>query len=75
MPKKKNLIVFYEVQAALLNSECDPADACAQALVAFYMFAATEWEGSTLAALLKRGLGVIDLRPTLRAKLEEARLL
>lgn len=72
--KAKNQ-VFVEVQAALLNSDCDPADACAQALCAFYMFAATEQDGTMLAALLKRALGVVDLRSSLRKRLEEAELL
>lgn len=48
--------VFQEVQAALLNSECDPHDAGRQGLCALYSFVATETEGSPLAVALERAL-------------------
>lgn len=48
--------VFQEVQAALLNSECDPFEAGKQGLCALYSFVGTELEGSPLAAALERAL-------------------
>lgn len=48
--------VFVEVQAALLNSECDPFEAGKQALCALYTFVSTELEGSDLAAVVADAL-------------------
>lgn len=48
--------VFQEVQAALLDSECDPHEAGKQGLCALYSFVATELEGSPLAVALERAL-------------------
>lgn len=48
--------VFQEVQAALLNSECDPHEAGKQGLCALYSFVGTELEGSPLAVALERTL-------------------
>lgn len=52
--------VFQEVQAALLNSECDPHEAGAQALCALYSFVATELEDSRMHIALTLALN--DLR-------------
>ena len=41
--------VFDEVQAALLNSDCDPNEAGLMGLCALYSFVATELDGSALA--------------------------
>lgn len=48
--------VFQEVQAALLNSECDPYEAGRQGLCALYSFVGTELDGSPLAKALERVL-------------------
>jgi len=48
--------VFQEVQAALLNSECDPHEAGKQGMCALYSFVATETEGSPLAVALERAM-------------------
>lgn len=48
--------VFQEVQAALLNSECDPNEAGKQGMCALYSFVATETEGSPLAVALERAM-------------------
>lgn len=48
--------VFDEVQAALLNSECDPHEAGMQGMCALYTFVATELEGSPLAVALSDAL-------------------
>jgi hypothetical protein len=48
--------VFQEVQAALLNSECDPFEAGEQGLCALYSFVGTELQGSPLSAALERAL-------------------
>lgn len=48
--------VFQEVQAALLNSQCDPNEAGKQGLCALYSFVATETEGSWLHDALTRAL-------------------
>jgi hypothetical protein len=55
--------VFQEVQAALLNSECDPFEAGQQGLCALYSFVATELEGSPLAQALDRALRDLRLPP------------
>lgn len=55
--------VFQEVQAALLNSECDPNEAGKQGLCALYSFVATELEGSTLHKALGRALSEVRLPP------------
>jgi len=44
--------VFVEAQAALLNSECDPVEASAQALCALCWFVATEVDGATGRSLM-----------------------
>jgi hypothetical protein len=65
--------VFQEVQAALLNSECDPYEAGKQGLCALYSFVGTELAGSPLAQALERALrdmrlpltyGVDDVAPS-----------
>jgi hypothetical protein len=48
--------VFMEVQAALLNSDCDPNEAGMQGLCALYTFVATELDGSSLADALAETL-------------------
>jgi hypothetical protein len=48
--------VFTEVQAALLNSDCDPNDAGLQGLCALYTFTSTELEDSELAEAVAQAL-------------------
>lgn len=48
--------VFAEVQAALLNSDCDPHEAGAQGLAALYLFIATELDGSPMAQVIGEAL-------------------
>jgi hypothetical protein len=55
--------VFQEVQAALLNSECDPNEAGKQGLCALYSFVATELEGTKLHKALERALSDVRLPP------------
>ena len=61
--------VFQEVQAALLNSECDPFEAGKQGLCALYSFVGTELEGSSLAVALERALR--DLHLPLKADAQD----
>jgi hypothetical protein len=51
--------VFTEVQAALLNSDCDPNDAGMQGLCALYTFVSTELEGSPLAGVVADALAKV----------------
>lgn len=60
--------VFQEVQAALLNSECDPFEAGTQGLCALYSFVGTELEGSPLAHALERVLREMRLPLTADAQ-------
>jgi hypothetical protein len=70
----KDNAVFDEVQAALLNSDCDPNEAGIQGLCALYSFVATELDGSTLALAVADALAKVhahrrlptDLRKDLR---------
>lgn len=55
--------VFQEVQAALLNSECDPNEAGKQGLCALYSFVATELENSALHKVLVHALSALRLPP------------
>jgi hypothetical protein len=48
--------VFNEVQAALLNSECDPNEAAIKGLLALYTFVGTELEGSKIAAAVEEAV-------------------
>lgn len=48
--------VFNEVQAALLNSDCDPNEAAIKGLLALYTFVGTELEGSTIAAAVEEAV-------------------
>jgi hypothetical protein len=54
--------VFIEVQAALLNSECDPHEASNQGLCALYLFVSTELESSPLADALARVIAKMGLK-------------
>lgn len=56
MGDTKDNTVFQEVQAALLNSDCDPVEAGVQGLCALHSFVATELEGSPLAVALTEAL-------------------
>lgn len=56
MGGKKDNTVFIGVQAALLNSDCDPVEAGIQGLCALYTFVATELVGSPLAEALADAL-------------------
>lgn len=60
--------VFQEVQAALLNSECDPFEAGTQGLCALYSFVGTELEGSPIAVALERALRELHLPLTAYAQ-------
>lgn len=68
--------VFMEVQAALLNSDCDPLEAGVQGLCALYSFVATELDGSELALAVADALKKVrahrrlpsDLRKDLRER-------
>lgn len=60
--------VFQEVQAALLNSECDPFEAGKQGLCALYSFVGTELEGSPIAVALERALRDLHLPLTADAQ-------
>lgn len=55
--------VFQEVQAALLNSECDPNEAGKQGLCALYSFVATELEDTGLHKALEQALTSLRLPP------------
>lgn len=48
--------VFTEVQAALLNSECDPNEAALHGLLALYTFVGTELAGSTIASVVEEAV-------------------
>jgi hypothetical protein len=62
--------VFNEVQAVLLNSDCDPYEAGVQGLCALFAFVGTELTGSKLAAAVEEALETV-FAETMSAETED----